>query len=253
MGEGQHSTSRSSRHPLRLVRTLRASAATSNPTARAIFRLSPSMQRLIHSAKIYRHAPRLHRRAASGRRHRMPVAEANRRNALLHPPHRLPRMRRSRRQSAQDARRGVRRGLSWGKYGNHGKRPARTLRHLPAGRGLAPNTMPSLAKAGANYMDSCGARIRMEAGDQRLRRRHRARHQRLPLRGLRRKPLSSSAAATAVHDHRYANSVLPTASRATTVLVLARALGIPVVEQAMPRELPPICDEALLYRDGRRK
>ena len=99
--------------------------------------------------------------------------------------------------------------------------------------------MPSLAKAGANYMNS--QLIRMEAG------------------------LNGYSEGIALDTNGYlsegsgenlflvrggtlyttplANSVLNGITR-DSILVLARQLGIPVVEQAMPRELLYICDEA---------
>ncbi len=72
----------------------------------------------------------------------------------------------------------------WGKYvpGNDGADVC-----VSSWNRLAPNTMPSLAKAGANYMNS--QLIRMEAGINGYSGRHCAGHQRLPLRGLRREPL----------------------------------------------------------------
>ena len=77
--------------------------------------------------------------------------------------------------------------------------------------------------------------------DQRLLRGHRARHQRLSLRGLRRKPLPRPRRRP-LHPP-LANSVLNGITR-NSVLTLARQLGIEVVEQALPREMLYICDEA---------
>ena len=72
----------------------------------------------------------------------------------------------------------------WGKYvpGNEGADVC-----ISSWARLAPNTMPSLAKAGANYMNS--QLIRMEAEINGYSEGIAPRHQRLPLRGLRRKPL----------------------------------------------------------------
>ncbi|AFL87153.1 branched chain amino acid aminotransferase apoenzyme [Terriglobus roseus DSM 18391] len=104
---------------------------------------------------------------------------------------------------------------------------------------LAPNTMPSLAKAGANYMNS--QLIRMEA------------------------EINGYAEGIALDRNGYlsegsgenlflvregklltsplANSVLNGITRAS-VIQIARELGIEVIEQAMPREMLYLCDEA---------
>lgn len=104
---------------------------------------------------------------------------------------------------------------------------------------LAPNTMPSLAKAGANYMNS--QLIRMEA------------------------EINGYAEGIALDRNGYlsegsgenlflvregklltsplANSVLNGITRAS-VIQIAREFGIEVVEQAMPREMLYLCDEA---------
>ena len=93
---------------------------------------------------------------------------------------------------------------------------------------LAPNTMPSLAKAGANYMNS--QLIRMEA----------------EVNGY----LSEGSGENLflVRDEKLytsplANSVLNGITRAS-VIQIAREMGIEVVEQAMPREMLYLCHEA---------
>jgi branched-chain amino acid aminotransferase len=104
---------------------------------------------------------------------------------------------------------------------------------------LAPNTMPSLAKAGANYMNS--QLIRMEAAvngyDEGIA---------LDVNGY----LSEGSGENlfivrggTLYTSPLANSVLNGITR-DSILVLARQMGIPVVEQAMPREMLYICDEA---------
>jgi branched-chain amino acid aminotransferase len=104
---------------------------------------------------------------------------------------------------------------------------------------LAPNTMPSLAKAGANYMNS--QLIRMEAAingyDEGIA---------LDVNGY----LSEGSGENlfivrggTLYTSPLANSVLNGITR-DSILVLARQMGIPVVEQALPRELLYICDEA---------
>ena len=104
---------------------------------------------------------------------------------------------------------------------------------------LAPNTMPSLAKAGANYMNS--QLIRMEAEVNGY-----SEGIALDVNGY----LSEGSGENlfivrggTLYTTPLANSVLNGITR-DSILVLARQLGIPVVEQAMPRELLYICDEA---------
>jgi branched-chain amino acid aminotransferase len=104
---------------------------------------------------------------------------------------------------------------------------------------LAPNTMPSLAKAGANYMNS--QLIRMEAAingyDEGIA---------LDVNGY----LSEGSGENlflvrggTLYTSPLANSVLNGITR-DSILVLARQMGIPIVEQALPREMLYICDEA---------
>ena len=104
---------------------------------------------------------------------------------------------------------------------------------------LAPNTMPSLAKAGANYMNS--QLIRMEADINGY------------VEGIaldRNGYLSEGSGENlflvrngVLYTSPLANSVLNGITR-DSVLVLARQHGIPIVEQALPREFLYICDEA---------
>ncbi len=103
---------------------------------------------------------------------------------------------------------------------------------------LAPNTLPAMAKAGANYMNS--QLIKMEA------------------------VANGYVEGIALDNHGYVsegsgenvfvvrngilqtaplgNSVLPGITR-DSVLQIARELGIPVVEQGIPREMLYIADE----------
>ena len=104
---------------------------------------------------------------------------------------------------------------------------------------LAPNTMPSLAKAGANYMNS--QLIRMEAAVNGY-----AEGIALDRNGY----LSEGSGENlfiiregTLYTAPLSNSVLNGITR-DSVLVLARQMGIPVVEQSLPRELLYICDEA---------
>src|ERR1039458_7760271 len=124
----------------------------------------------------------------------------------------------------------------WGKYipGNAGADVC-----VSSWNRLAPNTMPSLAKAGANYMNS--QLIRMEAEingyDEGIA---------LDVNGY----LSEGSGENLfvvrggiLYTTPMANSVLNGITR-TSVLTIARDLDIPVVEQALPREMLYICDEA---------
>ena len=104
---------------------------------------------------------------------------------------------------------------------------------------LAPNTMPSLAKAGANYMNS--QLIRMEAEVNGY-----SEGIALDVNGY----LSEGSGENlflvrggVLYTTPLANSVLNGITR-SSVLTLAKQLGIEVVEQAMPREMLYICDEA---------
>jgi branched-chain amino acid aminotransferase len=124
----------------------------------------------------------------------------------------------------------------WGKYvpGNAGADVC-----VSSWSRLAPNTMPSLAKAGANYMNS--QLIRMEAEINGY-----AEGIALDTNGY----LSEGSGENlflvrggVLYTTPLANSVLNGITR-SSVLTLARQLGIDVVEQALPREMLYICDEA---------
>lgn len=102
----------------------------------------------------------------------------------------------------------------------------------------APNTMPSLAKAGGNYLNS--QLIRMEADVNGY-----AEGIALDVNGY----LSEGSGENlfvvrngVLYTTPLANSVLSGITR-DSVLTLARHFGIPVVEQALPRELLYIADE----------
>ena len=124
----------------------------------------------------------------------------------------------------------------WGKYvaGNDGADVC-----ISSWNRLAPNTMPSLAKAGANYMNS--QLIRMEADINGY-----VEGIALDTNGY----LSEGSGENlflirdgVLYTTPLANSVLNGITR-DSILKLARQMGIPIVEQAMPRELLYICDEA---------
>ena len=124
----------------------------------------------------------------------------------------------------------------WGKYvpGNDGADVC-----VSSWNRLAPNTMPSLAKAGANYMNS--QLIRMEAEINGY-----SEGIALDTNGY----LSEGSGENlflvrggVLYTTPLANSVLNGITR-SSILSLAQQLGIPFVEQALPRELLYICDEA---------
>jgi branched-chain amino acid aminotransferase len=123
----------------------------------------------------------------------------------------------------------------WGKYvpGDEGADVC-----ISSWNRLAPNTMPSLAKAGANYMNS--QLIRMEADMHGY-----AEGIALDVNGY----LSEGSGENlfivrngVLYTTPLANSVLAGITR-DSVLTLARHFGIPVVEQVMPREMLYLADE----------
>lgn len=124
----------------------------------------------------------------------------------------------------------------WGKYvpGNDGADVC-----VSSWNRLAPNTMPSLAKAGANYMNS--QLIRMEAEINGY-----SEGIALDVNGY----LSEGSGENLflvrggiLYTTPLANSVLNGITR-NSVITIAKSLDIPVVEQALPREMLYICDEA---------
>jgi len=124
----------------------------------------------------------------------------------------------------------------WGKYvpGNDGADVC-----VSSWNRLAPNTMPSLAKASANYMNS--QLIRMEAEVNGY-----SEGIALDVNGY----LSEGSGENlflvrggVLYTTPLANSVLSGITR-NSVLTLARELGIEVVEQALPREMLYLADEA---------
>jgi branched-chain amino acid aminotransferase len=103
---------------------------------------------------------------------------------------------------------------------------------------IAPNTLPALAKAGANYMNS--QLIRMEAAVNGY-----AEGIALDSNGY----LSEGSGENlfvvrdgTIHTPPLATSVLPGITR-DSIITLARDLGIPIVETGIPREMLYIADE----------
>jgi branched-chain amino acid aminotransferase len=123
----------------------------------------------------------------------------------------------------------------WGKYiaGDHGADVC-----VSSWNRLAPNTMPALAKAGANYMNS--QLIRMEAeinGYQE--------GIALDVNGLVSEGSGENIFVVrngVLYTPPLANSALSGITR-DSVLTLARHLGLTVIEQALPREVLYIADE----------
>jgi branched-chain amino acid aminotransferase len=124
----------------------------------------------------------------------------------------------------------------WGKYvpGNDGADVC-----VSSWNRLAPNTMPSLAKAGANYMNS--QLIRMEAEINGY-----SEGIALDVNGT----LSEGSGENlflvrggVLYTPPLANSALSGITR-SSVITIAKELGISVVEQSLPRELLYICEEA---------
>ena len=123
----------------------------------------------------------------------------------------------------------------WGKYvAGHGGADV----CVSSWNRLAPNTMPALAKAGANYMNS--QLIRMEADINGY-----AEGIALDVNGL----VSEGSGENiflvrngVLYTPPLANSALSGITR-DSVLTIARHLGLPVIEQSVPRELLYIADE----------
>lgn len=204
------------------------------PDGASIFRLTEHMQRLIHSAKIYRMPiPYTVEQLTEAV---IEVVEAN----GVAPCYIRPIAFRGYGEVGVNPLKSPVEvyiaNFPWGKYvpGNDGADVC-----ISSWNRLAPNTMPSLAKAGANYMNS--QLIRMEAEVNGY-----AEGIALDVNGY----LSEGSGENlfivrggTLYTTPLANSVLNGITR-DSVLVIARSLGIPVVEQALPRELLYICDEA---------
>ena len=123
----------------------------------------------------------------------------------------------------------------WGKYvtGDHGADVC-----ISSWNRLAPNTMPGLAKAGANYMNS--QLIRMEADVNGY-----SEGIALDTNGYLAEGSGENLFLVrngVLYTPPLANSVLSGITR-DSILTLARHLGIPIVEQGIPREMIYIADE----------
>lgn len=127
--------------------------------------------------------------------------------------------------------------FSWGKYLGHGGDEGVDV-CVSSWNRLAPNTMPAMAKAGANYMNS--QLIKMEAVLNGY-----VEGIALDVSGY----VSEGSGENlflvrngSLYTAPLGNSVLPGITR-DSIIQLARDLGIPVVEQMIPRELLYISDE----------
>jgi branched-chain amino acid aminotransferase len=203
------------------------------PQGAAVFRLPEHMQRLLDSAKIYRmKLPYSLDQLCSG------VVELIEANGIA-PCYIRPIALRGYGEMGVNPKNAPIEvyiaNFPWGKYvaGDHGADVC-----ISSWSRLAPNTMPSLAKAGANYMNS--QLIRMEADTNGY-----AEGIALDVNGY----LSEGSGENlfivrngVIYTTPLANSVLAGITR-DSVLTIARHLGIPVVEQALPRELIYIADE----------
>ena len=126
----------------------------------------------------------------------------------------------------------------WGKYLGDEALSSGTDVCISSWTRMAPNTLPALAKAGANYMNS--QLIKMEAVANGY-------SEGIGLDATGNVSEGSGENIFVVRDGKLitpplSSSVLPGITR-DTVLTLARDLGIPVVESVMPRELLYIADE----------
>ena len=204
------------------------------PGGASIFRLPEHMQRLIHSAKIYRMP--LPYSVEQLNTAVIDVVEAN----GVAPCYIRPIAFRGYGEVGVNPLRSPIEiyiaNYPWGKYvaGNDGADVC-----ISSWNRLAPNTMPSLAKAGANYMNS--QLIRMEAEVNGY-----VEGIALDTNGY----LSEGSGENlflvrggVLYTTPLANSVLNGITR-SSILELARHLGISVVEQALPREMLYIADEA---------
>jgi branched-chain amino acid aminotransferase len=203
------------------------------PHGSAVFRLPEHMQRLIDSAKIYRMDLRytLEELCAAV----VDVIEANN----VAPCYIRPIVLRGYGEIGVNPKGSpidvYIANFPWGKYiaGDHGADVC-----VSSWNRLAPNTMPALAKAGANYMNS--QLIRMEAeinGYQE--------GIALDVNGLVSEGSGENIFVVrngVLYTPPLANSALSGITR-DSVLTLARHLGLTVIEQALPREVLYIADE----------
>jgi len=202
------------------------------PQGSAIFRLPEHMQRLLDSAKIYRIAvPFTLDELCSAV---VDVIEAN----GVAPCYIRPSCCWATAKSASTPRARPSRSTSPTSRGANTS-PARALTCAsPVGNRLAPNTLPAMAKAGANYMNS--QLIRMEAETNGY-----AEGIALDVNGQVSEGSGENVFVVrngVIYTPTLGNSALSGITR-DSVLTIARHLGFTVSEQAIPREMLYIADE----------
>jgi branched-chain amino acid aminotransferase len=205
------------------------------PEGASVFRLPEHMQRLLHSAKIYRMpVPYNLEQLCSAV---VDLVEANQ----VAPCYIRPIILRGYGETGVNPKNAPVDvyviNYPWGKYFSTEHGGADVC--ISSWNRLAPNTMPSLAKAGSNYMNS--QLIRMEAEVNGY-----SEGIALDVNGY----LSEGSGENLfiVRDNTLytaplSNSILKGITR-DSILTIARHHGIEVVEQALPRELLYVCDEA---------
>ncbi len=203
----------------------------------AIFRLKEHVRRLIDSARIYR-MDTFKFSAAQLEDAMLEVVSVNRMRACYLRPIVL-------RGYSELGVYGLRNPVDvyvacweWGKYLGDEALSSGTDVCISSWTRMAPNTLPALAKAGANYMNS--QLIKMEAVANGY-------SEGIGLDASGNVSEGSGENIFVVRDGKLitpplSSSVLPGITR-DTVLTLARDLGIPVVESILPRELLYIADE----------
>ena len=204
------------------------------PEGAAVFRLPEHMQRLIDSAKIYRMSLpySLDQLCAAV----IDLVEANN----VAPCYIRPIVLRGYGEMGVNPKNSpidvYIANFPWGKYfANHAEGADVCV---SSWNRLAPNTMPALAKAGANYMNS--QLIRMEADTNGY-----AEGIALDVNGYVSEGSGENVFVVrsgVVYTPPLANSALAGITR-DSILTLARHFGIPVVEQTIPREMLYIADE----------
>ena len=152
----------------------KGSASIRRRRASAIFRLHDHMRRLYRLGQDLSHQDSVTRRAADQRACREVVRENGLMQRRVHAPDRVSRLRRDGRgaaRSSQPARR-VSRSVGMGLVpGAEGGLEQGVDVCVSSWQRVAPNTVPTLAKAGGNYLSS--ELDQLEAQAPRLRRRHR--------------------------------------------------------------------------------
>jgi len=212
----------------------------STPTGPAIFRLREHVRRMLDSAKIYRMEP-LGFTAAQLEEAMIELVRVNRMNACYLRPIAF-------RGFGEVGVNGLHNPIDvyiacweWGKYLGEEALAQGVDVCVSSWNRLAPNTMPALAKAGANYMSS--QLIKMEAIVNGY-----AEGIALDIAGYVSEGSGENVFVVRdgkIHTPPLAASALPGITR-DTVLTLAQELEIPVIQEQIPREFLYIADEVFL-------